>query len=106
MRNQPKGSILSGIAWMFIISILLFWLPVVGPLVAGFVGGMKAGGVGSAILATILPSLALGVALFFLAAFLSGLTMVGFIAAAGGLVLALSQVGLLLVGAILGGIFS
>lgn len=106
MTNGSEGSILSAIVWMFIISILLFWLPVVGPLVAGFVGGMKAGGVGSAVLATILPSLILGVALFFLAALLSGLPIVGFIAAAGGLVLALSQVGLLLVGAIVGGIFS
>tara|TARA_Y100000588_G_scaffold366408_1_gene432094 strand:+ start:285 stop:605 length:321 start_codon:yes stop_codon:yes gene_type:complete len=106
MTIESEGSILSAIVWMFIISILLFWLPVVGPLVAGFVGGMKAGGVGSVILATILPSLVLGVALFFLAALLSGLPIVGFIAAAGGLVLALSQVGLLLVGAIVGGIFS
>ena len=52
MTNGSEGSILSAIVWMFIISILLFWLPVVGPLVAGFVGGMKAGGVGSAVLAT------------------------------------------------------
>lgn len=28
---------------MFILSILLFWLPLIGPLVAGFVGGRKAG---------------------------------------------------------------
>ena len=106
MADESKGSIVSAIIWMFILSIVLFWLPVVGPLVAGFVGGMKAGGVGAAIVATIAPSIALGIALFFLAALLSGLPVVGFIAAAGGLVLALSQVGLLLVGAIIGGIFS
>ena len=106
MANESKGSILGAIVWMFVISILLFWLPVAGPLVAGFVGGMKAGGPGRAILATILPSIVLGVALFFLAAVMSGLPLVGFIAAAGGVVLALSQVGLLLVGAIVGGLFA
>ena len=106
MVDKSNGSIVGAIVWMFIISILLFWLPVAGPLVAGFVGGMKAGGVGGAILATILPSIVLGVALFFLASILSGLPVVGVIAAAGGLVLALSQVGLLLMGAIVGGIFS
>ena len=92
MADASKGSIVGAIVWMFIISIVLFWLPVAGPLVAGFVGGMKAGSLGSAIIATILPSIVLGVALF--------------IAAAGGLVLALSQVGLLLVGAIVGGLFA
>lgn len=106
MTDNAKGSIVGAIMWMFIISILLFWLPVAGPLVAGFVGGMKAGGLGRAIIATILPSIVLGVGLFFLAATLSGLPLVGFIAAAGGLVLALSQVGLLLVGAIVGGLFA
>ena len=106
MADESKGSILGAIVWMFIISILLFWLPVAGPLVAGFVGGMKAGGLGRTILATILPSIVLGAALFFLAAALSGLPLVGFIAAFGGVVLALSQVGLLLVGAIIGGLFA
>ena len=84
MVDKSNGSIVGAIVWMFIISILLFWLPVAGPLVAGFVGGMKAGGVGGAILATILPSIVLGVALFFLASILSGLPVVGVIAAAGG----------------------
>jgi len=29
-----KGSIGTAVAWMFLISILLFWLPIFGPLVA------------------------------------------------------------------------
>ena len=65
MTDYAKGSIVGAILWMFIISILLFWLPVAGPLVAGLVGGMKAGRLGSAIIATILPSIVLGVGLFF-----------------------------------------
>ena len=106
MSDAAKGSIMGAIFWMFLISILLFWLPVAGPLVAGFVGGRKAGGIARGILATILPSIILGLALFFLAAILSGLPVVGVIAAMGGLVLALSQVGLLLIGAIIGGAFA
>ena len=64
MADNTRGSIVGAIFWMFIISILLFWLPVAGPLVAGFVGGMKAGSLGGAIIATILPSIVLGIVLF------------------------------------------
>lgn len=43
--------------WMFVLGLLLSWLPFVGPAIAGFVGGMQAGGVGAAIVASIIPSL-------------------------------------------------
>ena len=39
MSTVKKGSIGSAMLWMFVISILLFWLPVLGGLIAGFVGG-------------------------------------------------------------------
>lgn len=67
---------------------------------------MKADGLGSAIIAAILPSIVLGGRVVFLAATLNGLPLVAFIAAAGGLVPALSQVVLLLVGAIVDGLFA
>ncbi|MCH7782027.1 hypothetical protein IID62_03075 [candidate division KSB1 bacterium] len=51
MSEQPKGSVLIGFLWMFFLSILLVWLPVIGQFIAGFVGGKRAGGVGSALLA-------------------------------------------------------
>lgn len=89
--------------WMAVLSCLLFWLPLVGPLVAGLVGGKKAGGVGAGIIAVLLPAVLFGAALFFLASFLTGLPVLGFIAGMGGMVLALHHVGLLLVGAIIGG---
>ena len=46
-------------AWliMFVLSLLLGWIPFVGPAVAGFVGGMQAGTTGSALVAAIVPSL-------------------------------------------------
>lgn len=45
MTGHARGSITAGIVWMFlIISILLFWLPVVGLFIAGLVEGKKSGG--------------------------------------------------------------
>jgi hypothetical protein len=103
MRGRP-GSVISATLWMFVLSVLLFWLPILGPLIAGFVGGRKAGGVGNAILAVILPALVFGVVLFLLASILTGLPIFGFIAGAGGAGLALAHIGPLLVGAIVGAI--
>jgi hypothetical protein len=101
MPKRP-GSVGSAILWMFLLSILLFWLPVIGPLIAGFVGGRKAGTVGNAILAVILPGIVFGAILFFLGTLLTGVPVIGFLAGAGGAVLALAHIGPLLIGAILG----
>ena len=103
MLFRSEGSILAGIIWMFVISLLLFWLPLIGPLVAGFVGGKKAGGIGAGLMAVFLPGIVLGIALFFLASSLTGIPILGAIAATGGIVLSLVGVGPLLVGAIIGG---
>ena len=106
MDNAKKGSIVAGIVWMFIISLLLFWLPIVGPLIAGLVGGKKSGGVGNALLAVFLPGIVFGVLLFILATALTGIPLIGSIAGAGGLILALVHIGPLLVGAIIGGLLA
>ncbi|MFL6354490.1 MAG: hypothetical protein ACJ74Z_21940 [Bryobacteraceae bacterium] len=103
MTERP-GSVGRAILWMFVLSVLLFWLPILGPLIAGFVGGRKAGGVGNAIVAVILPGVVFGVVLFLLASMLTGIPILGFLAGAGGTVLALAHIGPLLVGAILGAI--
>ncbi|MBV8070738.1 MAG: hypothetical protein JO270_12585 [Acidobacteriaceae bacterium] len=87
---------------MFILSILLFWLPVAGPFIAGFVGGRKAGTVGDAILAVILPGLVFAGLLFVLGTTLTMVPLLGLIAGAGGLALAFAHIGPLLVGAIIG----
>jgi hypothetical protein len=99
-----EGSLVSAMIWMFILSILLFWLPVVGPLIAGFVGGRKAGSLGNAVLAAILPGIIVSVVLFFLASLLTGIPVFGAIAGAGGLVLAFAHIGPLLLGAIVGAV--
>ena len=101
--HARKGSVLEGVVWMFIVSVLLFWLPVFGSLIAGFVGGKKAGGVGPAVLAVFVPALVLGVLSFVFATTVTGLPLIGFVAGAGGFVLSAAGVGPLLVGAIVGG---
>lgn len=101
--RYERGDVISGAIWMLFISLLLFWLPVFGPLIAGFVGGRKSGGVGSAILAVFLPALLLGVFLFSFATVLTGLPVLGMVAGTGSLFLTVGGVGPLLVGAIIGG---
>ncbi len=104
MAKQKKGSIISGIFWIFLISILLFWLPGFGPLIAGIVGGKKAGGISNAIIAVFLPAIVLGVLLLFFTSALTGAPIIGFVAGAGSFILVISNVGPLLIGAIIGGI--
>ena len=103
MTDEKKGSIGSAIFWMFLISLLLFWLPVIGPIIAGVVGGKKAGSVGAAIIAVFLPGIIFGILLFVLASALTGLPLIGALAGAGGFTLSLSHIGPLLVAAIIGG---
>lgn len=105
-RQEKKGSVLAGLLWMILLSILLCWLPFVGPLLAGVVGGKKAGGVGNALLSVLLPAIALGLVLFALAATLTGIPVMGAVAAAGGFVLAVSQAGPLVLGAVIGGLIA
>ena len=53
------------------ISVLLFWIPTVGPLIAGFGGGRKAGSVGPAIMAAIIPAVLVAALLFLLGTLVS-----------------------------------
>jgi hypothetical protein len=101
---QNRGSIGRAILWMFVLSILLFWLPIIGPFIAGFVGGRKAGTLGNAIVAAFLPAIIFAACLFFFASVLTGFPLLGFLAAAGAFVLVAGHVGPLLLGAISGGL--
>ncbi|MCI0401803.1 MAG: hypothetical protein L0Y67_04410 [Gammaproteobacteria bacterium] len=103
---EQEGSIVMGMVWMGVISLLLFWLPAIGSLLAGIIGGKVAGGVSAGLIAALLPSILFGIILFIFATSLTGLPLVGALAGAGGLVLALSHVGMLLLGAIIGGLLA
>lgn len=98
-----RGSLVSGINWMGGLTLLLFWLPVAGPLIAGLVGGYKAGSLGRAIAAVFLPAIFIAVMVGGGIGYLTDLWLWGLLAGVGGLVLALLGIGPLLLGAVVGG---
>ena len=104
--SSGRSSIVGASVWMLVISLLLFWLPFVGPLLGGVVGGRKAGGGGRAILAALVPAFVSAVLLFVLATLLTAMPLIGAVAAAGGFVLVAAHVGPMILGAILGGLLS
>jgi hypothetical protein len=106
VNGQKKGSIIAGLFWMLIISILLFWIPTIGPLIAGIVGGKKSGGVGNAIIAALIPAILMGGLLFLFGSALTGAPIIGIVAGMGAFVLVVSNVGPLLIGAIIGGLLT
>jgi hypothetical protein len=89
--------------WMGCLTLLLFWLPVIGPFIAGLVGGVKAGSVKGALLAVFVPGVMIGV---MVAAGVGYLTDVfwGLLAGLGGVALSFLNIGPLLLGAVLGGL--
>lgn len=101
-----KGNVVGGAIWMMVISVLLFWLPVIGPLLAGLVGGKKAGGVGNGILAALLPGVILAVVLLLASTLMTGLPVVGALMAATGFLFYVLNIGMLLLGAIVGGLLA
>jgi len=101
--TRRRGGVVVGAFWMFVISLLLFWLPLFGPLIAGFVGGKKAGGIGAALGAVFLPAAAIGF-LFFVLFTVTGFPLIGVLTGgAAFLTVAAGMVGPLLLGAIIGG---
>ena len=106
MPGEAQGSIGRAILWMFILSLLLFWIPIVGSLIAGFVGGRKAGSLRNAVLAVFLPGVLFGALLFAFATTLTGIPLLGAVAGAGGLLLAFAHAGPLLLGAVVGALLA
>jgi hypothetical protein len=99
-----RGSIGSAILWMFLLEILLFWIPFVGSLVAGYVGGRKAGSLGNALIAVFLPIVVFSILLGLMATAVLAIPLVGAFAGLGGFIFAATHVGPLLLGAIVGGL--
>ena len=106
MSTPGRSSIVGASLWMLVISLLLFWLPFLGPLLGGIVGGRKASGVGRALLASLVPAFVVAVLLLALGTLLTGTPLIGAVAAAGGFVLVAAQVGPMILGAILGGLMA
>jgi hypothetical protein len=53
--NWKEHNILSGMWYVFILSCLLWWLPVFGQMIAGYIGGRRAGSPTKGILVAIIP---------------------------------------------------
>lgn len=108
MTNEVSrpGSIPAAMAWMVGLSALLFWLPFFGPLIAGYVGGSRAGSVSRAVIAVFLPSIILTVATFLLGTVLGGIpvlgSLLGMVAGLGLIAKGMLHVVPLLIGAVVG----
>lgn len=100
------GSLVMAMIWMAVLSLLLFWLPLVGPLIAGFVGGQTAGTAGRGILAALIPVAILCVILFAFGTALTGLPLVGFLFSVGMFFVFVMQSLPLLIGALIGGLLA
>jgi hypothetical protein len=89
------------------LSILLFWIPLVGGLIAGFVGGRKAGGVGAALVAAFLPGIIFVVITAIVGALLGWIPIIGqlwaLVAGIGAWALSFMHVIPLVIGAVIGG---
>lgn len=100
--HRSSGSLLQGGLWMLILAIFLSWLPILGPLVAGFVGGRIVGEEKRALVVALVPAVLLaGVLWLILAAF--DLPVLGAVAGFGALVVVAVQELPLLLGAWFGG---
>ena len=104
-RSEDSGVMGAGML-MLVLAILLCWLPGLGSLIAGIVGGKAAGGVGKALLASLVPAFLLGVLLFFGATLLTAMPLVGFIFGLGAAMLAMTHVGTLMLGAVIGALLA
>lgn len=101
-NRASSGSLVPGGLWMLILAIFLSWLPILGPLVAGFVGGRMIGEEKRALGVALIPALVLaGVLWLILAAF--ELPVLGAVAGFGALVVVAIQELPLLLGAWFGG---
>ena len=102
--EEREGSVASAMNWMGCLTLLLFWLPVVGPFIAGAVGGVKAGSVKRALLAVFVPGVMTGVMVAVGVTYLTNLWFWGALAGLGGIALSFLNIGPLLLGAVLGGL--
>jgi hypothetical protein len=103
VRRRKLGSLPSAMNWMGGLSLLLFWMPVVGPFLAGLIGGRIARSVKRAVIAVFLPAVLTGLLVAAGVTYLVD-TFWGVLAGIGGVAISLIHVGPLFVGAVVGGI--
>ena len=103
-----KRGIGPAVAWMVGLSIVLSWIPFAGGLIAGFVGGRKAGTPGKALAAVFLPGVILFLVTILMGALIGWIPLIGTlwgaIAGVGGWLVSFMNVIPLVVGALIGGV--
>lgn len=100
--TSGRGSLWLAALVMFVLSLLLGWIPVLGSLAAGFVGGWLAKSVGPAVMAALVPAIVIALLILLIGSAFS-LPLIGALVGAGALVI-LGIVGLpLIIGAAIGG---
>ncbi len=67
MKKSREGYLIEGLFWMYTISMFVFWVPVLGGLTAGVVGGRVVGRAKGALEVSIVPATIFGVILMILA---------------------------------------
>jgi hypothetical protein len=103
---RKRTSIIGASFWMLVVSGLLCWLPFVGPAIGGVVGGQKAGTIGRAITATFLPVIVIAILAFVFTDAITGMPILGTIAAMGVPALMTAAFGPMLLGSIIGAILA
>ncbi len=102
-----KRGIGPAMGWMLGLSVALSWIPLFGGLIAGFVGGRKAGNVPTALTAVFVPGIVLFLVTIVMGALVGWIpiigTLWGAIAGAGGWMLSFMNVIPLVIGAAIGG---
>lgn len=99
-----ERNVLSAMLVMLGLSLVLGWIPVVGPLAAGFFGGRKAGTPGAAATAAVLPAVLAGAIVWLIVYALPQIgALVAGVFAAAFVIWLLVQMGLVFVGALIGG---
>jgi hypothetical protein len=101
-NERSSGSIIGASVWMVVVTVALFFLPLINGLVGGGVGGYRAGGVKPALIAAVLPAVVASVAIWGLIAALGAPVLGFFGGTAVGLMVLLADVGIF-AGAAVGG---
>lgn len=101
--QAARSGLLAAFLWMFLLSVLLFWLPFLGSLIAGFVGGRKAGNALLGLLAASMPALGLALLVFAGTSYLAEVPVIGAIAGGGTFILLFILLTPLALGAVVGG---
>jgi hypothetical protein len=105
LPQERRSSIVAGSAWMVLICLVLFFLPLLNGFVGGLVGGYKVGTVRRGLAAAVLPAAVVAVGLWVLLA-IADLPLLGLLAGVAiGLAVVFSEIGLF-IGAALGGLLA